>query len=413
MRRILVVGAGQSGLQLALGLLAEDYDVTLVGASGPEELRAGPVLSTQCLFGPALRRERRHGLSLWRDRAPLVEGVGVRVADPAGGGVPDVSWVGRLDEPAQSVDQRLTLSAWLDLFVARGGRFLRHRVDVDGLEELAREHDLAVVAAGRGELARIFPRDTTRSRFDAPQRALTVAYATGVHPHPDGSVLSRSAVPGLGEVVSLPVYSLAGPCHAVMVEAVPGGPMDRPVPSGASAGAVLVGLLDVLRRYAPWEYERFADAVPADPRAALRAFYAPVVREPVARLPHGTAVLGMADTVVANDPVTAQGANMASLCADVYRRAIVDHGPRPFDEAFMRDTFASYWRHARHVTAWSRVMLSGPRHVWELFRLAQEDQATADRFANSFSDPSGLIEWFLHPERAMEYADGVRHLSRA
>ena len=35
-------------------------------------------------------------------------------------------------------------------------------------------------------------------------------------------------------------------------------------------------------------------------------------------------------------------------------------------------------------------------------------QETADRCADSFSEPGGLIEWFLHPERALAYVDGVR-----
>ncbi|WP_433700699.1 styrene monooxygenase/indole monooxygenase family protein [Nocardiopsis sp. CA-288880] len=432
MRTILVVGGGQSGLQLALGLLAEGYGVTLVSPAGAEEVRSGGVTSTQCLFGPALRRERRHGLAFWDDRAPLVRGVGVHVADPGGGSagapargpaaraggrgtVPAASWVGRLDEPAQSVDQRLKLSAWLDLFVRRGGRHVRRRIGAAELERLAadRDHDLVVVAAGRGELAGVFPRDTRRPAFDAPQRTLALAYVTGAHPHPSGPILGRSAVPGEGEVFTLPTYSLAGACDAVMVEAVPGGPMDRVLPAGAPGEEVLDSLLDVLRRSAPWEHERFARARLADPRAALRDAYAPVVREPVARFSNGALALGMADAVVANDPITAQGANMASLCADVYRRAIVDHGTRPFDEAFMRSAFAAYWRQARQVTAWSRVMLSGPPHVWELFGLASRHQGTADRFANSFSDPSGLIDWFLHPERAMEYADAVRGATAA
>ncbi|MFE6309071.1 styrene monooxygenase/indole monooxygenase family protein [Nocardiopsis sp. NPDC057823] len=406
MRRILVVGTGQSGLQLALGLLAEDYDVTLVGPDGPGEIRAGRITSTQCLFGPALRRERRHGLSLWEDRAPRILGVGLRVA-PQEGGVPGPSWLGRLDEPARSVDQRLKLSAWLDLFVQGGGRLVRHRVHPTELSALAAEYELVVVATGRGGLAEVFPRDTARSPHDAPQRSLALVYASGAAPHPDGPALSRTAVPGAGEVFSLPVLSLNGPCDALMVEAVPGGPLDRPLPATAHAGDVLEHLLRVVRRHAPWEYERFAGARPADPMAALTGGYAPAVREPVARPGGGAPVLGMADTVVANDPITSQGANMASLAADVYRRAIVDHGTRPFDEHFMRGAFAEYWRRARQVTAWSRVMLSGPPHVWELYRLAARHQETADRFANSFADPTGLIEWFLHPERALEYIDGV------
>lgn len=408
MRKILVVGAGQSGLQLAIGLLSEDYDVTLVDPRSPDEIRAGRVMSTQCLFGPALRRERRHGLAFWDDRAPEVTGVGVRVAARSGGPVPEVDWVGRLDEPARSVDQRIKLAAWLELFVQGGGRFLRHRVSREELEALGTEYDLVVIAAGRGELAGIFPRDTRRFHFKGPQRRLALAYVSGGEEHPAGGVLSRTVVPGAGEAFTLPTLSLNGPCHAVMVEAVPGGPLDRPLAEGATGDDVLAGLLDVLRRYAPWEYERFSHARLADPMAALYGGYAPVVRDPIARMPGGALVWGMADSVVSNDPITSQGANMASLCADVYRRAIVDHGGRPFDEAFMRGAFGTYWHSARQVTAWSRVMLSGPPHVWELYRLAERHRPTADRFANSFSDPTGLIDWFLHPERALEYVDGVR-----
>ena len=406
MRRILVVGTGQSGLQLALGLLAEDYDVTLVGPDSPEEIRAGRVTSTQCLFGPTLRRERRHGLSLWEGRAPRILGVGLRVA-PGEGEDAGLSWTGRLDEPAASVDQRLKLSAWSELFVRGGGRLVRHRVHPTELSALAREYELVVVATGRGGLAEVFPRDADRSPHNAPQRSLAMVYAAGAAPHPDGPALARTVVPGAGEVFSLPVLSLNGPCDALMVEAVPGGPLDRRLPATTRAGDVLEHLLQVVRRYAPWEYERFAGARPADPMASLTGGYTPTVREPVARPGGGAPVLGMADTVVTNDPITSQGANMASLAADVYRRAIVDHGTRPFDEHFMRSAFAEYWRRARQVTAWSRVMLSGPRHVWELYRLAARHQGTADRFANSFADPTGLIEWFLHPERAMEYIDGV------
>jgi len=408
MRKILVVGAGQSGLQFAIGLLAEGYDVTLITPSGPEEVRAGRVRSSQCLFGPALRRERRHGLALWDDEAPLIEGVAVHVADPFGTSEPDVSWVGHLEEPAQSVDQRVKMSTWMELFTQNGGTLVRHRVEVADLERIGPRYDLVVVAAGHSRLSEIFARNDQRSSHRGPQRSLTLAYLAGVPDNPRGRVLDRTSLTGIGEVFTLPTHSSIGPCHALLVEAVPGGPMESRTEPGASSEEVLAGVLDVLRRHVPWEYERFADARPIDPMATLQGAYNPVVREPVARLDNGTLVLGMADTVVANDPITAQGANMASLCAEIYRRAVVDHGGLPFDERFMRSTFASYWWHARQVTAWSKVLLTGPRHVWDLYRLAEQHQETADRFANSFSDPTELIDWFLHPERAMQYIDDVR-----
>jgi 2-polyprenyl-6-methoxyphenol hydroxylase-like FAD-dependent oxidoreductase len=47
LRKILIVGAGQAGLQLALSLRAEGYEVTLMSARTPEEIRTGwPILST-------------------------------------------------------------------------------------------------------------------------------------------------------------------------------------------------------------------------------------------------------------------------------------------------------------------------------------------------------------------------------
>ena len=64
-RRVAIVGAGQSGLQLALGLLQEGYEVTVVSNRTPEEIAVGPVLSSQCMFETALQTERVLGLDHW------------------------------------------------------------------------------------------------------------------------------------------------------------------------------------------------------------------------------------------------------------------------------------------------------------------------------------------------------------
>jgi 2-polyprenyl-6-methoxyphenol hydroxylase-like FAD-dependent oxidoreductase len=41
MRKILIVGGGQAGLQLALGLLADGHDVTVLSNRPPEDVRLG------------------------------------------------------------------------------------------------------------------------------------------------------------------------------------------------------------------------------------------------------------------------------------------------------------------------------------------------------------------------------------
>ena len=57
-RKIAIVGAGQSGAQLALGLLGHGYQVTLVSDRDAGELLGGHVLSSQCMFETALQAER-------------------------------------------------------------------------------------------------------------------------------------------------------------------------------------------------------------------------------------------------------------------------------------------------------------------------------------------------------------------
>lgn len=76
MRRIAIVGAGQAGLQLALGLLAKGYHVTLTTNRNGEDIRNGKVMSSQCMFNAALQSERDLGLNFWEDQCPAVEGIG-------------------------------------------------------------------------------------------------------------------------------------------------------------------------------------------------------------------------------------------------------------------------------------------------------------------------------------------------
>jgi len=76
MKRIAIVGAGQSGLQLALGLLGAGYDVTLYSDRSAQEIRDGYVMSSQCMFDSALEIERNLNLNFWEEECPKVEEIG-------------------------------------------------------------------------------------------------------------------------------------------------------------------------------------------------------------------------------------------------------------------------------------------------------------------------------------------------
>lgn len=408
MPKVLIVGAGQSGLQLALSLRRHDYDVTLMSARTPDEIRAGRIMSTQCMFGPALGYERDYDLNLWEDPAPDVGGIGLSIAAPDGSRALD--WMARLDDVAQSVDQRVKMAGWLELLEDRGGQVVYHGVTTSDLDALTKLYDLVIVAAGKGELVQLFDRDPDRSPYTVPQRVLSVVYVHGMAPrpeHPDVDAVRFNVAPGVGEMFVIPGYTLTGPCDILFFEGVPGGPLDcwsdQPGPDEH-----LERTLEKMRQFVPWEYERARDVRLTDGRATLTGAYTPVVRKPVGELPSGGRVLGMADVVVANDPITGQGSNNASKCAAFYLRGILDHGDKPYDPEWMTRTFEHYWTDARHATNWTNAMLQPPPpHVMNILGAAASFPAVASRFVNGFADPSDFDRWFMAPDKAETYLASV------
>ncbi|MFJ9642577.1 styrene monooxygenase/indole monooxygenase family protein [Streptomyces sp. NPDC101206] len=405
MRKILVVGAGQSGLQLAIGLQGKGYEVTLMSNRTADEIRTGRIMSTQVMFDTALQHERDLGLAYWERHTPRIEGVGVTVAGPDGGRA--VDWLGRLKAYAQSVDQRVKMAGWLDTFVQRGGQLVVHGASVADLDYFSRTYDLVLVAAGKGELVSMFGRDAARSPYGTPQRALAVSYVHGLEPrpeHPGTEAVRCNLVPGVGELFVMPALTTSGRADILFWEGLPGGPLD--VFRGVNDPAEHLKLtLDLMERYTPWEYARATGVELTDAGGTLAGRYAPVVRNPVGRLPGGGAVLGVADVVVANDPITGQGSNSAAKCAASYLSSILMHGDKPFDEAWMKATFDKYWfATGKPVTRWTNAMLAPPpAHVLDLIGAAGRFQPVADRFANGFDNPADFEAFFYDAQDAADY----------
>lgn len=404
MRDILIVGAGQAGLHLALGLLRNGYGVTVVSNRTPDDIRDGRVTSSQAMFGTALGHERDLGLDLWPD-CPPIDGIQLAVPGPDGGKA--IGWAARLDEPARSVDQRLKMPAWLAEVERLGGKVVIHDATPGDLEEYAARHDLVLVAAGKGKIASLFERDAARSPYDVPQRALALTYVNGLTPRPEHSAVCFNLIPGVGEYFVFPALTVTGPCEIMVFEGIPGGPMDC-WGDVFTPAEHLARSRSILETYLPWEAARCAGVELTDERGTLAGRFAPTVRRPVAVLPTGAPVLGVADVVVLNDPITGQGANNAAKCASAYLAAILEHGDQPFDQAWMEATFERYWAGARHATAWTNALLAPPPpHVLEILGAAGSLPAVASRFVNGFDDPADFAEWFMDPAAARDYLASV------
>ena len=403
MRRVLVVGAGQAGLHLAIGLLQNGYDVTVVSNRTPDSIRDGRVMSGQCMFGTARAHEHTLGLDWWADACPPIEGIELSVPSPAGGKA--LGWAARLRTPALSVDQRVKMPAWLDEVERLGGKLVIHDAGPEDLETYAAQYDLVLVAAGKGTISSLFERDAARSPYSTPQRALALTYVNGLAPRPEYSAVCFNLLPGVGEYFVFPALTRSGPCEIMVFEGVPGGPMDC---WGDVRGPAehLARSRRILESFFPWEAERCSGIELTDANGVLTGRFSPTVRHPVAILPSGAPVLGVADVVVLNDPITGQGSNNAAKCAATYLQAILERGEQPFDAAWMRQTFDRFWAQAQHVTRWTNALLAPaePHHL-ALLGAAGQVPEIASRFVNGFDDPTDYAEWFMDADKAQAYLD--------
>jgi styrene monooxygenase A-like protein/F420-dependent NADP oxidoreductase-like protein len=400
MRKIAIVGGGQSGLQLALGLLSKKYEVTVVSNRTPEQIRKGRVSSSQFMFHDSLQNERDLGINLWEKQCPPTEGIAFSVPGPDGGRA--LFWEAKLDRYGQSVDQRVKFAGWLEEFKKRGGNVLFEDAGVQELDKYAASHDLVIVAAGKGEVARLFETDTAHSPFSTPMRALALTYVKNMLPREHFTAVSFNLIPGVGEYFVFPALTTTGACEIMVFEGVPGGPMDC-WGDVKSPEQHLQRSKEILQKFLPWEAARCKNVELTDDLGILAGRFAPTVRKPVCKLPSGRLALGMADVVVLNDPITGQGSNTASKAARVYMDSILERGNRPFDAAWMQQTFNTFWDYAQWVVTWTNSLLTPPPpHILQLMGAASQIPALARRISNGFNNPPDYHPWWFDPAEAQK-----------
>lgn len=399
MRKVAIIGGGQAGMPVAFGLLEKGYEVTLYTNRTPEQIRDGRVMSSQCMFANALDVERKLGINFWEAECPPVEGIGFALANPDKPETKAVDWSGRLDRIAQATDQRIKMPVWIDEFAKRGGKVVFEDVGVEELERISNENELTLLAAGKGDVVRLFERDASRSPFDKPQRDLALTYVHGLEPTPEYSRVSFNFIPGVGEYFVFPSLTLSGPCDIMVFEGVPGGPLDR-FRDAKSPAEHFERSVSFLQEFLPWEGDRARNCELTDAQGYLAGSFPPTVRKPVLTLPSGNIVFGMGDAVVVNDPITGQGSNNAAKCAQVYLDSILERGAEAFDRQWMQHTFESYWEYANQVVAWTNSMLLPPTpSSLALLTGADQNQELVHFMANAFDHPPVLFPaWTDLPE---------------
>lgn len=396
-RRIAVVGAGQAGCQLALGLCRNGYAVTLVNDRSADDIRQSAVMSAQCMFETAVEAEQAMGLAFWDEDCPKISRVSMGIVDHPED--QSLAWDAPLDSPALSVDQRLKLPRWIDEFVRAGGDFRVCKVNTQDLENLATTHDLVVVATGNSALNSIFPPHQDWEPVP-PRRHYALTYlATGPA---SPNTMCVMVMPGIGEISLLPALTLSGPCTIALFAAVPGGPMDK-WDENASPDEHLNQTHAALSEFWPEQAAPLQFAPLTDSRGWHVGRIGAMARSPVGTLPSGASVLGVADAILLNEPTTpGQGANTAAKAAAFYLQRIVERGADPLDTVWMQRVGDDFWNAwSRWVAMWTESMMRPyPEHVRDLFAAARRLPSLASEIANGFDDAARFYPWWYDQQQA-------------
>lgn len=407
MRKIAIMGAGQSGLHLAIRLIKNGYQVTIISERSAEEIFNGPPTGATYLFNDTLQLERELGLDLWKDSAYHSTGFNVNFGTPDGNFAFSIN--SRTSKPGASIDQRLKFYQWIKLFEKLGGQFIVSDTTPSDLLACTEQFDLVIVSSGKGPLARLFSRDDERSTREVPARKLMQLHINNFE-HAGKTrftSITLDAVMGAGEIITAPFYQKDDiQCAFLLVESVPGGPMDR-FDDAKSASELLARVKEMMKELLPWRYEAFANAEVIADDAWLKGSFTPVVRKPVVHLNSTAAVFGIGDTVILNDPIVGQGGNNASKMANAYAQAIIRRGNAPFDAEWMNQTFEEFWDYSRHVNRFCDIFLSPPTpHVIELLGAASQNPDIASDFVNGFNHPPSLFPWLDDEQEARIYLAG-------
>jgi hypothetical protein len=398
MRKVAIIGAGQSGLQLALGLLQNNCEVTVVSNRTPEQILGGRVTSSQFMFHDSLQNERNLGINFWEKECPVTEGIAFTIPGPDK--TKALFWEAKLDRYGQSVDQRVKFTGWMKEFAKRGGNLLIKDAGPQDVDGYSKSHDLVLVAAGKGEINRLFERDAKNSPYDQPMRALALTYVKKMVPRQPFTAVSFNLVPGVGEYFVFPALTTTGPCEIMVFEGVPGGPMDcwNDVKTPEEHLAKSKWVLDT---FMPLEGERCRNVELTDNNGILVGRFPPIVRKPVCNLPSGGLALGMGDVVATNDPITGQGANTASKAASIYLQRILERGNKPFDAPWMQQTFDIFWDYTQWVVKWTNSLLIPPApQILQLLGAASQIPPLAAKIANGFNNPPDYSPWWFDQAQA-------------
>lgn len=385
MKNIGIIGAGVAGLHLGLQLRQHGIPVTIYTNRTPEQVREGRVLNSVAHMHVTLALEEDLGINHWTG-----DEYKYTAHYHYNGWGNDRTYAGEFTAPSRTLDYRIYLPRLMEDFTDRGGIIEYRDLSAGEIHALTDEHDLVVVSTGKGEIGAMFPKRVDKSPYDRPQRKLAVGFWQGVaRREPNG--VEISVIPGVGELLAIPMWSFSGPVMALLFESVPGGPQEvltnQRFEDDPEAYRQLT--LEMLERHHPTVFERVDPQVfrIQGEKDILQGAVTPVLREDYVRLPNGKFLLALGDVHLTVDPVQAQGANAAAHSARVVGDTIIED--QVFDERFMKKVASRRSERIEAANDWINTMIHNPTlpQIPALFTAMAGNQTLANEFTENFNHP--------------------------
>lgn len=385
-RRIGIIGSGTAGLQLAYAL-KEEFDVTVIHHRSPDQIKNGRIMSTQVHFGATRMRESRFAMPIW-DEQTLIESIHISIGNQK-------LFAGMLKEPALSVDQRLYFYSCMENLEKKGVSFRLKKVVKENIEALTNEFDLVIDCTGKSGPLMSFPIEKELSPFRTPQRKCIVGYFLGIKQNtPQG--IGVTVLPELGEMFEIPAITEHGPVTIVFIMAIPNSDID--IFQGIKdAKEFTLKMRTTTQNFFPDIYKRIEEKKFAlcDEHGFLQIAVTPIIRKPYLTVKNKL-VVGCGDSVFLNDPITGQGCNLSSYCAEKLYETLIEYK----DSTWNTEVGESYWNRSKQfvkeVAEWTNAMtLPLPEHVIQLLLQGAQAQTKADEIAEWFANPSKAYQAFL------------------
>jgi hypothetical protein len=279
------------------------------------------------------------------------------------------------------------LPTLIEGLAVKGITILHRRLSKTDIAELTVEFDLLIDCTGKNGPIAPFPISEEVENPPKPLRVCSAGFFHGLLPD-EGNKLGFNIVPGLGELFEMSIMTRHGLVRSLLLEAVPGSELD--IIKGDKGPVIFAEKMkEALEKFFPEIYKRVQaeNFRLVDDMAYTRMAIKPVIRVPYTTM-NNTLILGCGDSFALNDPITGQGANTASYCAEQLINLLIENSDANWDT----NVGVKYWSRIKEyvisVSEWTNGMM-GPlsKSFAEMLEKASSDQTVADEFVNMFHDP--------------------------